>query len=112
VLGDAKCRALGLDFGAGRPGVHAPVERLADDLLARDDPNLARDGLASQRRVRVSALVVGLGVGPLVDVASGPRRGRAAARSRGPRQKSIEEKVVDKIVERTEIDEASAGLAG
>ena len=96
--------ALGID--SGRPGVHAPGQRVADHVLARDDPDLVLRGLAQQRRLRLGALALGARLRTLVRVAA---RVEVAQQQELERQLAdpIEEKVVEKIVAATNVERSS-----
>ena len=89
---------------AGRSGVHAPGEWLADDLLDRDASGLDRDALVEQRRLRLRA--------ELWALVSGHWSAWQAARVEVEQQRQayervenpVEERVVDRLVARTEIE--------
>ena len=93
-------------IGARRPRLHAAGQWLADHVLAGDDPGVARHGLGHERRVRLRALALGVGIRPLVGMAS--RRVEVAQAQEAKRRanQDVAQDVVDKIVEDTQVDPA------
>src|SRR5712692_7892450 len=72
-------------INSGRPEVHAPLERLVDLVLGRDDSDLVSARLVEECDLRVGVVIVGAGFGSLVDVAGRSSRGQptGADRERG-----------------------------
>ncbi len=70
-------------IGAGRPDTDAAAQRMADDLLDRDDSRFDHAWSARQRRLRVGAVALGFGVRALVGLAG--RQGGSRTIRRGPK---------------------------
>src|SRR5512142_1469955 len=86
-----------------RSGAHAQGQRVADHVLIGDDPDLVRDPLAEQCRLRLCALALALVAGHW----SSWQAARVEVAQEREIQKQcenpIEDKVVEKIIEETEV---------
>src|SRR5215211_2475663 len=76
---------------AGRSCLHAASQRLARDLLDRDDSDLADARMAAQCRLCLGLVTLGARFRPLVGVAGGSRRGGARTGTRGRKETSHRE---------------------
>ena len=99
------CRVV-VGIGSGRSQVHAEAERLVDDVLDHDDPDFVRVGLAEERDLRLGPFPLGAGVGPLEYVAGGARGGCATSRSGRTAENPLERRVVEQLVEDTNIQKS------
>jgi len=99
--------------GAGRSGVHAEGQRIAHDLLDRDDPDLDLDRVHQQRDRRRDASLWAL--------VSGHWSAWQAARvevlqdeeARKRQQEDVPQEVVERIVDETEVSrDRSSGAPG